>query len=316
MARLSWRIQRFELVSVAILVILLALAASLAREHLAALSVPAACFAELLSAGPLSESECVALALRFFAIDNREAIPVMQAMSLAPLVAGMLLGVGLVSREVETGTAALAWALSGSRVRWLAARMLPVMAALIVLLAVLAVVSDGLLAARQPWVAQGRSLVDLDGHGGILILRGVIAFLLAVLVGAVVGRTLPSVIVATVVVAVAGLLGASLANWWLQGHVTYVTQRVDSVSLPGGYSFGSMSRGADGVVVSDEVALSNAPPGEDPTMWVVEHYENVQAVVPGTAYPDYLAVEALAGSSVAVVIVVCLLVTIERRRPL
>jgi hypothetical protein len=189
------------------------------------------------------------------------------------------------------------------------------LAATVVLLVVLAVTSDLLLAARQPWADPSRSFVDVDAHGGILVLRGLIAFLLAALVGAIVGRTLPAVIVATVLVATVGLIGVRFGGWWLEEHVTYVTERVNSVTLPGGVIIGSMSRGQDGVVIPDEVAMSLAPPDVDPAIWVSEHYENVVAVVPGAVYPDYLKLEILASSIVVTVIVVGLLVTIERRRP-
>lgn len=314
-ARLSLRIQRFELVSVVIMVALLTAAALVVREHLAALNVLTTCFADLLNNGPLSRSDCVALAASFFAIDSREATPIMQAMAIAPLVAGILLGVGLVSREIETGTAGLAWALAGSRARWLAGRLLPMAMALAAILVALAIASDLLLGARQPWVTPGQSLVDLDAHGGVLVLRGFVSFLLAVLVGTIIGRTLPSVIVATVVVAAVGLTGVTLTSLWLKANVTYSTEQVDIISVPGGFSFGSMSRAKDGVVISDELAMSLAPPGVDPTTWVTEHYDNVFAVVPGTMYPRYVLLETGAIGVVLAILAIGLVVAVERRRP-
>lgn len=315
LARLSWRLQRFELVSVVIMVALLAAAALVVREHLTALNVPTSCFAELLSTGPGSGSGCGAAAQNFFSIDNSEAVPVMQAMTLAPLIAGILLGVGLVGREIETETASLAWSLDGSRARWLAGRLLPMGVALVALLTVLAIASDLLVAARQPWVDPGQTLVDLDAHGGLLVLRGAFAFLMAVLVGAVIGRTLPSVIVATAVVAVVIAAGLVLTSWWLRANVDYRAERVDAINLPGGLNLGTMSRGPDGLVIPDEVALSLAPPGVDPGTWVAEHYENVYAFVPGRAYPQYVLLETGAVAVVLVVQAAILLATVQRRRP-
>lgn len=294
---------------------LLAAAAVVVRRNLAALNVPTSCFAELLATGPVAGSTCVTSAVNFFTIDNSQAVPLMQVMGIAPLIAGVLLGVGLVSREIETGTAGLAWSLSGSRARWLVGRVVPVATVLVVLLVVLAIASNDLVEAREPWVQPGQSLVDRDAHGLILVLRGLVAFVLALIVGAVVGRTLPSVILATVVVVAMSAVGVSLSSEWLKASIEYTTTRVDAVSLPGGLAFGSMSRDANGVVIPDDVAFSLAPSGVDPASWVAEHYENVWAVVPGTVYPRYVQAVSAVVVGILAVAAAALFVTVERRRP-
>lgn len=315
LARLSGRLQRFELVSVLIIVALLAAAALIVRGHLVGLNVPTSCFAEFLTSGPRPGSSCGAAAQEFFSIENREAIPVMQAMALAPLIAGILLGVGLVGREIEAETAGLVWALDGSRVRWLAGRLLPIGVALIALLGILAVASDLLMAAREPWVDSGKTLVDMDAHGGLLVLRGAVAFLIAALVGAALGRTLPSIIVATALVAVVGAVGIGLSNVWLEANIEYRPEPVDAVNLPGGLNFGTMSRGKDGMVIPDHAALSLAPPDADPSAWVADNYENVYAFVPGSAYPEYVSLQAVVLAVGLVVQVAVLLAVVRRRRP-
>jgi ABC-type transport system involved in multi-copper enzyme maturation permease subunit len=315
LTRLAFRIQRFELVSVALLVAALAIAALVVRDHLVSLTVPTSCFLELLVAGPMAGTDCVASAQQFFEVDNSEALPLMQAFGMVALLVGGLLGVGMVSREIETGTASFAWALAGSRRRWLLGRLLPIVVVVIALLAVLAVTSDALLAARQPWVAPEQSLVDLDGHGSVLVLRGLVALLVGVLVGLLIGRTLPTVIVSTVVVMAVALSGVVFANLWLRSNITYTTEAANIVSLPGGYFFGTMSRGVDGVVIPDDAALSMAPAGVDPLAWVAEHYENVYAVVPGSLFGRYTLLEALLAGALITVLMVAILVAIERRRP-
>ena len=186
---------------------------------------------------------------------------------------------------------------------------------LVALLTVLAIASDLLMAARQPWVDPGRTLVDMDAHGGLLVLRGAVAFLMAALVGAVVGRTLPSVIVATALVAVVGAAGLALSNLWLEANVEYRAEPVNAVSLPGGVYLGTMSRAKDGIVIPDDVALSLAPRDVDPAAWVAENYENVYAVVPGSAYPRYVYLETAVLAVVLVVQVASILATVQRRRP-
>jgi ABC-type transport system involved in multi-copper enzyme maturation permease subunit len=316
LARLSLRIQRFELVSVVLMIGVISVAALVVRSHLDAVGATPSCFAEFYARGPGSGPACGDAVQRFFEIDNGEAVPVMAAMAFAPLIAGLLLGVGLVSREIETGTAGLAWALAGSRARWMAGRVLPMAAALVVILAIPAVASELLLVARQPWVPPGQSLVDVDGHGFLLVVRGVAAFALALLVGAVLGRTLPAVIVAAALIATAGMTGLTLTDRWLRANVVYLADAVNAYTLPGGLNFGSMSRGVDGVVVSDEVALSLAPPGEDPFTWVAQNYESVYAAVPGSEYPGYMLVEGGAVGILIVLVGIATLTVVERRRPL
>ena len=46
----------------------------------------------------------------------------------------------------------------------------------------------------------------------------------------------------------------TLTSLWLKANVTYSTEQVDIISVPGGFSFGSMSRAKDGVVISDDTA--------------------------------------------------------------
>jgi ABC-type transport system involved in multi-copper enzyme maturation permease subunit len=316
LARLSLRIQRFELVSVGLMLAVISVAAVVVRGHLEAAGASTSCFEAFYARGPGGGTACGDAVQRFFEIDNSEAGPVMAAMAFAPLIAGLLLGVGLVSREIETGTAGLAWALAGSRPRWLAGRVLPITIVLVLLLAIPAFASDLLLLARAPWVPAGQSLVDADGHGLLLVLRGLAAFAVALFVGAVLGRTLPAVIVAAGLIAAVAMAGLVFADSWLRGSVIYRTDAVNAFTLPGGVNFGSMSRGRDGVIVSDQVALSMAPPGEDPIAWLAENFENVYAAVPGSEYPRYLL---SAGGAVGILVVTiggATVVVVERRRPL
>ena len=49
------------------------------------------------------------------------------ALTVAPGVLGIILGVPIVARELEMRTTALAWSLTPSRSRWLLARFLPML---------------------------------------------------------------------------------------------------------------------------------------------------------------------------------------------
>ena len=49
-----------------------------------------------------------------------------------PVVAGLLAGGPIVARELESGTARLAWSLGPSRLRWFVQRAVPILASVLV----------------------------------------------------------------------------------------------------------------------------------------------------------------------------------------
>lgn len=120
---------------------------------------------------------------------------------LAPFAVGILLGVPLVAREIDGRTAQLAWSLSRSRTRWLIGRVLFVVAIALVCLGLLAWTSEGAAALLDPTRDLTRDFNFADNRGPILVARGFLALALAVLVGAVVGRMLPALLAAILLVA-------------------------------------------------------------------------------------------------------------------
>ena len=64
--------------------------------------------------------------------------------------AGLFLGVPIVARELERGTARLAWSLTPSRMRWYLARMLPVLVVLALVTFLAGVAADRFVAATTP----------------------------------------------------------------------------------------------------------------------------------------------------------------------
>jgi hypothetical protein len=110
-----------------------------------------------------------------------------------PFGVGILLGAPLVAREIEKRTAPMAWSLSTSRRRWLAGRLVPV--GLVITAALLAVgaASEALLLA----VPDARiGFGDFGFHGPLIAARGLAVLVLGALVGLLVGRVLPSILVA------------------------------------------------------------------------------------------------------------------------
>jgi hypothetical protein len=117
----------------------------------------------------------------------------------APFVSGIALGVPLVAREVEQGTAPLSWALAGSRWRWLLSKMFAVTLLIVPLLVALAVATDFLESALVPGADPHASFDTYLLRGVPLVFWGLAAFLGTVALGTILGRTVPAVFLALVI---------------------------------------------------------------------------------------------------------------------
>ncbi|HET8778229.1 MAG TPA: hypothetical protein VFN76_11265, partial [Candidatus Limnocylindria bacterium] len=132
--RLAWRLQRPEIMFVAALCLGLAAAAAWLAYDMR--SIVAGC-----EPGGPPEAPCGVIYA--FQTTHGQAVMLIQMVtSLVPFLAGLILGVPIVARDVEHRTALIAWPLSGSRLRWLAWRVLPVLVIAIALVSVLAVAAD------------------------------------------------------------------------------------------------------------------------------------------------------------------------------
>jgi hypothetical protein len=141
------------------------------------------------------------------------AISIMGAL---PFLVGLLGGVPIVSRELESRTAQTAWSLNASRLRWLGRQSAPVALLLGVLMAFAAVVATTVADLWVRWAYGGWS--DVIGlHGPLAVVRAFGAFGIGLAVGALLGRTLPAFLFA-VALTLAILFGLNQArDLWLAG---------------------------------------------------------------------------------------------------
>lgn len=113
---------------------------------------------------------------------------------------GLIVGIPLVARDVEQGTAQLAWTLGRSRTRWLRQRIAFGLLVVVGLLAGLAVMTDLLGAAMQPNDDLSRNFHFEGNRGLIIVARGILALGIGVLVGAILGKQLPAVLLGLIVI--------------------------------------------------------------------------------------------------------------------
>jgi hypothetical protein len=323
--RAGLRLQRFEILSSLVAGLVLAASAIFVWSKLTGLHVDGGCFGFI--AGPAMQpcslgADRDALVAAFNDINSSDANAVMLAMAVLPLLIGMVLGVGVVAPEIEAGTAPSMWVMAQSRGRWLRIRMLPSLVAAFAILAVLAVASQVLWLAREPYLPNPWLNFDDAGlHGPILIAKGLAAYGVALAVGALLGRTLPAVILATAVIWI-GLAGTGTVarSLWMQAdarnHIVALDPNGDVLAFPGGTIIGGGWRTPDGRLLSDQEASRMVPSGEsDPDAFLASHFLRYYSGVPGELFPAWDAAEAAGYAAVGAVGVGAAFLVVRRRRP-
>jgi hypothetical protein len=117
-----------------------------------------------------------------------------------PIVAGLLAGGPVVARELENGTARLAWSLGPSRLRWFVQRAGPII--LMVVLAGLAIglIAEALVHLMEPNVDLSRSFIGFRSRGILVAVEAVLVASVAIGVGAILGRFVPTLILSLILV--------------------------------------------------------------------------------------------------------------------
>ncbi len=107
-----------------------------------------------------------------------------------------LLGTVAIASELESGTVQTAWSLDRRRARWFRSRIFAFGGAVVALLLVLALASHWFEGLRRPMFDPGASFQAYRFRGPALVGVALATFGVASLVGAALGRTLPSLVVA------------------------------------------------------------------------------------------------------------------------
>jgi hypothetical protein len=226
----------------------------------------------------------------------------------------LVLGVPILTREIEQRTAMLAWPLAGSRLKWLAWRVVPVLVIGLALIGVMAFAADQLAQAYFP-----NSDVGFDRHGsrGVsLVTRAALVLVAGVALGALIGRLLPALLVGiALAVGVSTGLDSVLRSWVEPTELTQ-SESVFTAAFP--LTTGLEFRAPDGTPITDVEAEAiyqavYAEHGEeaDPALLPREVFYGVAA----SRYPEVLARESAAvlGATVAAAGVAA--VVVRRRRP-
>lgn len=184
----------------------------------------------------------------------------------APLGMGVFIGAPLVAREIDGGTAQLAWSLSRSRVGWLLRRIGFVAIFVVALLATVATASELMAGATQPDRDLAEDFLYFGRRGLPVVAHGVGALMLGVLVGAIIGRVMPAVLASALVIGIA-FAGLSLGQEaWNRGEAT-IQPSYDETGQPMPFDFSAMNVGyglqrPDGRFLTYDEAFESGLPAE------------------------------------------------------
>ena len=202
--RLVWRLDRFEIAALGVLVVAFVAVGLAFAANLDTLAGPT-CELRLVTCGSSQD---------FGQFYDHVTGPFMAALAVVPFAAGALLGVSVVAPEVERRTGALAWSMSPSRIRWFAWRVLPLLVVLIAAVVPIQLIGDRIAAARYPLADLPVTWVDYGVRGPLVAGKAIAAFGIGAAVGALAGRALSALLLTSVVcLLLVNAAGFALERW-------------------------------------------------------------------------------------------------------
>jgi hypothetical protein len=304
------KVELFALAGVATLLV----AASLAiAARLAAFSLPAACF-DFSAADPTCAARQYDLAA-YQRFAEGTIPPIRLLATLLPPLAGLILGIATVGKDLDQRTAVLAWSLGPSRRRWLLQRVLPI------------AVFVGLLGLGAPQLVE--ALVRLERTGDAFssatvvqpdfytiqqigfapALIGLSAFGLTTMVGAMLGRLLPALLAALGIIVLATLLIGRGTDWLMSSE----TLIADMDHVGAGNQVDSMLRTPDGQIIRWDDAF---PTYADPeTGQLLPGVTQMIRYVPIEVLPVATARFLLLHAAVALMALTLAFAVVDRRSP-
>ncbi len=164
-----------------------------------------------------------------------EITPYLGYLTITTVLIAVFWGAPLVSREVETGTAALAWCQSITRRRWLASRLITAVSVVGALGLVLGFSVTWWLASFTATPQYGESVLTIVAlHGPLLAAMWIAGLLIGVLVGTVIRRMISAMAVTAVITFAAAIAFNLTSIFYLSDPVGEIEVLADQLlrSIP------------------------------------------------------------------------------------
>lgn len=308
--RLAWRLQRSELRILLGACLLVAAAGVVVAWQLACVQEAAEACISGTGATAAVASQCQQL-LRSVEPLGTASTMLHSAIAVAPFVLGFFLGIPVVSREVEGGTAPLAWSLALSRRSWFLGRLLPVLIVALVAAAAIALSGELLTGAVPRPDGTEIGFDDYAMRGPLVVVRAFAILMLGVAVGAVVPRQLPGVLVAAVLTV--ALLGANQVT--MSGALQAVAELRPAMAS-GDYPmvYGNAWRNdATGELLSDEELYASHP--QAGTTGEPAGFSNLMYIVPARRAGEFVLRESIILTVAGCIALGFAIAVVGRRRP-
>lgn len=267
-----------------------------------------------IDAGPGTGGEGCPATLSGF-LDARALGTIVLYLSTASAIAaGVILGSQAIGREIDQGTAQFAWTIDPRRRRWLRDRFAVAVGVLLACVLPLSVVAALVVSAQYPATNILETFGSYGLWGPLVVARALAALGIGLLSGTVLGRAVPSLLLALVVSVAAVAAMATAAPAGIETSAREATDVYDPSVLWRGRAYTTV----DGAIVSIEQARDSVPdsiaPIEVPN-WIESVYRPVELVVDGSLAPAVAARELLLVLLVAVAATAASFRIALRRRP-
>ena len=302
---LSFRIQRFETTIVVGATLLSVIVSAIAIGWFTSGGY-AQCFA---GDSPVLTTQCQSPIATMLSRVMRLSISIVP---LFPVVAGLLAGGPIVARELESGTARLAWSLGPSRIRWLAQRALPILAMVGLAGLAIGLTSQALTHVMLPATDLDRSFAGFRARGPLVGVEALLVASIALALGAILGRLVPTLILTLV------LVGGLIIAVEKVDRTILLKEAVQSsgetFSWDDDFYLESRLKFPNGDVLTYEQAVATHPEINEP--WENEPpYQDVVLSIPGVRYHDIELREVLMLGGLGVAFLGLAAVAVVRRRP-
>lgn len=308
--RLTFRINRFEVLSVGALAALTVLGGVLVIWRLGAIGMSSACVPSF-ETGELP-SGCEGLYREFQEIAGRFGQLVLVLGAFLPIVGGLLIGGPPIAREIERGTARLAWSLSPSRLRWFAHRVLPLIGFMVLVGFAVGVTLDRLMSTINVGEDLSASFTGFRMRGVLVATQAAVIAATGIALGAILGRSVPTFLLSLILGTL--LIYGGVANL----HRTILLGEAEKRVCCDGFYQGELYLDTriqlpDGRLVTYEELPTLDP--EIAQLGFEGSLPQVSLVIPGSRYRELEAREAAAHAAIVVVLLAVAAVVVNRRRP-
>jgi hypothetical protein len=213
LAGVTLRLHRFEIIAAVVAALAVGIGAAAILVQIDGVALPQGCRSWLGRGMGDAPAECAPSFRRLVDIIILQGQELFRIMGLLPFAVGILVGVPIVGRELEAGTTHTAWSLDGSRSRWLGRRIWPVATVIAAVMVLVAILTDAVAAKDQ--AIGGSAMTILGLHGIPALARVLAAFGIGLLVGSMVGRTLPGLVISGLVCGLVFLSVGQAQSVWI-----------------------------------------------------------------------------------------------------